>query len=89
MTMQPLKAHVKNGRLLLDEPTDLPEGEEVELVPLVEALESARAGGAVAPELTAERHAIIAERIARVRAGDAKLLSLDAVEASIREELDV
>lgn len=32
--MQPLKARVKNGRLVLDEPTDLPEGEEVELVPL-------------------------------------------------------
>ena len=30
---QPLKAHVKNGRLVLDEPTDLPEGEVVELVP--------------------------------------------------------
>lgn len=29
--MQPLKAHVKNGRLILDEPTDLPEGSEVEL----------------------------------------------------------
>ena len=32
--MQPLKAHVKNGRLVLDEPTDLPEGEVVELVPV-------------------------------------------------------
>lgn len=31
--MQPLKAQVKNGRLVLDEPTDLPEGEVVELVP--------------------------------------------------------
>ena len=31
--VQPLKAHVKNGRLVLDEPTDLPEGEVVELVP--------------------------------------------------------
>jgi hypothetical protein len=31
-TMQPLKAHVHNGRLVLDEPTDLPEGTEVELV---------------------------------------------------------
>jgi hypothetical protein len=30
--MQPLKAHVKNGRLFLDEPTDLPEGTEVDLV---------------------------------------------------------
>ena len=28
------KAHVRNGRLLLDEPTDLPEGTEVDLVPL-------------------------------------------------------
>lgn len=30
--MQALKAHVRNGRLLLDEPTDLPDGEVVELV---------------------------------------------------------
>ena len=30
--MHPLKAHVRNGRLVLDEPTDLPEGEVVELV---------------------------------------------------------
>jgi hypothetical protein len=34
--MQPLKAYVHNGRLTLDEPTDLPEGSEVEVV-LVEA----------------------------------------------------
>jgi hypothetical protein len=32
--MQPLKAHVRNGRLLLDEPTDLPEGEVVLLQPV-------------------------------------------------------
>jgi len=32
LAMQPLKAHVHNGRLVLDEPTDLPEGAEVELV---------------------------------------------------------
>ena len=38
MTMQPLKAHVKNGRLVLDEPTDLPEGKEIELVPLDDVL---------------------------------------------------
>lgn len=31
--MQPLKAHVKNGRLVLDDPsTDLPDGTEVELM---------------------------------------------------------
>jgi hypothetical protein len=31
--MQSFKALVRNGRLVLDEPTDLPEGEVVELVP--------------------------------------------------------
>ena len=35
--MQLLKAHVHNGRLLLDEPTDLPDGEVVYLQ-LVEGL---------------------------------------------------
>jgi hypothetical protein len=35
--MQTLRAHVHNGRLVLDEPTDLPEGEVVELVPVTEA----------------------------------------------------
>ena len=29
--MRALKAHVKGGRLVLDEPTELPEGTEVEL----------------------------------------------------------
>jgi hypothetical protein len=29
-----LKAHVRRGRLLVDEPTQLPEGTEVELLPL-------------------------------------------------------
>lgn len=29
--MRALKAHVKAGRLVLDEPTDLPEGEEVDV----------------------------------------------------------
>jgi hypothetical protein len=37
--MQSLKAHVLNGRLVLDEPTDLPEGSEVEVVALVDDLE--------------------------------------------------
>jgi hypothetical protein len=38
MTMQSLKARVKNGRLVLDEPTDRPEGAVIELVPLDEVL---------------------------------------------------
>lgn len=29
-----VKAHVREGRLVLDEPTDLPEGTEIELLPL-------------------------------------------------------
>jgi hypothetical protein len=32
--MQSFKARVHNGRLVLDEPTDLPEGTEVELMPV-------------------------------------------------------
>lgn len=32
--MESLKARVHDGRLVLDEPTDLPEGTEVELVPV-------------------------------------------------------
>jgi len=35
MTMT-LRARVKNGHLVLDEPTNLPEGTEVELVPVDE-----------------------------------------------------
>ena len=36
--MQPLRAHVRQGRLVLDEPTDLPEGEEVELLTVDDVL---------------------------------------------------
>jgi hypothetical protein len=32
-SMQPLKAQVRNGRLVLDAPTDLPDGTEVDLLP--------------------------------------------------------
>lgn len=38
--MQALKAYVQKGRLVLDEPTNLPEGEVVELVTLADALAS-------------------------------------------------
>lgn len=33
-TIASMKATVRSGRLILDEPTDLPEGSEVELVPI-------------------------------------------------------
>jgi hypothetical protein len=37
--VQPLKAHVHKGRLVLDEPTDLPEGEVVYLKPVDASLD--------------------------------------------------
>lgn len=43
--MQPRKAVVKNGRLLLDEPSDLPEGQVVLLVPLEELMSLVEDGG--------------------------------------------
>ncbi len=52
--MQPVKAHVKNGRLVMDEPTDRPEGEVVELIPLEAAL--ARGGDALDDEARAALH---------------------------------
>ena len=36
--MQALKVHVKNGRLTVDEPSDLPDGAEVEIVVIDDAL---------------------------------------------------
>lgn len=65
--MQPLKAHVHNGRLVLDEPTDLPEGEVIELVPLDEVLASG--GDYLDDEERARLHASIERGIADVRAG--------------------
>jgi hypothetical protein len=32
----PLRATVKNGRIIVDEPTDLPDGAELTLVPVVD-----------------------------------------------------
>ena len=37
--MQALKAVVKNGRLVVDEPTKLPEGTEVELLSMDDAID--------------------------------------------------
>jgi hypothetical protein len=66
-TMQPLKAHVHNGRLVLDEPTDLPEGEVVELVPLDEVL--ANGGDYLDDEERARLHASIERGLEDVKAG--------------------
>jgi len=77
---------VTNGRLVVDVPTDLPEGSEVELVAIEGATDEM---AALSASSLAERQAVIAQRIARVRSGDTELLSVDEVERSIREELDV
>lgn len=44
--MSALKAHVRDGRLQLDEPTDLPEGAEVLLFPSEEQDDLDEEGGA-------------------------------------------
>lgn len=79
-TMQPLKAHVKNGRLLLDEPTDLPEGEVIELMPVDNVL--AADGDDLDDEERAELHAELDASIAEAKAG--KLIDADVVLAELR-----
>ncbi len=60
-TMRALKAHVKAGRLLLDEPTDLPEGEVEVYVPN---------GEEFTPEERARLEAALDDGIAAARRGD-------------------
>ncbi len=65
--MKALKAQVRGGRLVLDEPTELPEGEEVELVPLDEVLAS---GGDCLDDEERERlHESLRESIKQMKAG--------------------
>ena len=78
--MQPLKAHVHNGRLVLDEPTDLPEGEVVELVPVDEVL--ANGGDYLDDEERAALHAELEASLAEAKAG--KLIDADEVLAELR-----
>jgi hypothetical protein len=67
--MRALKAHVRAGRLVLDEPTDLPEGEEVEvLVP---------EGDELSPEERARLDAALELSMAQAREG--KLVDGEAV----------
>lgn len=78
--MHALKAQVKNGRLVLDEPTDLPEGEVVELVPVGEVLAS---GGDHLDDEDRERlHDSLRESIEQMRAG--QLIDADDALAQLR-----
>jgi hypothetical protein len=78
--MQPIKAHVKNGRLVLDEPTDRSEGEVIELVPLDEVL--AKGGDYLDYEDRAALHAELEASIAEAKAG--KLIDSEVVLAELR-----
>ena len=66
--MHALKAQVKNGRLVLDEPTDLPEGEVVELVPVDEVL--ANGGDLLDDEERAALHRELELSMAEADAGE-------------------
>ena len=60
--MQSLKAHVRNGRLVVDEPTTLPEGTEIDLT-------TAEAGDDLDDDERAALHAALGEASASARAG--------------------
>ena len=70
--MQSFKARVKNGRLLLDEPTDLPEGTEVTLSIADDELDD---------DDRARLHAALERSMAQARAG--KLVDADDVIARL------
>lgn len=80
MSMRALKAHVKGGRLVLDEPTDLPEGEDVDLVPLDEVLASG--GDGLDEEERRKLHESIARGLEDVRTG--RVSSADRLIAELR-----
>ena len=60
--MRALKVQVKSGRLMLDEPSDLPEGAEVDVVVIDDAL---------SPEERIELHASLDRALDDSEAGDA------------------
>ncbi len=70
--MPPLRARVHNGRLVLDEPTDLPEGAEVELVAVDE----------FDADESAALHESISESIEQMKRG--QLIDADEALASLR-----
>ncbi len=74
------KAHVEQGRLKLDEPTSLPEGEIVELVPLADLL--TRGGDDLDDEERRELHAALDEAEADIAAG--RVVSEEEMWATLR-----
>jgi hypothetical protein len=66
---------VKNGRLVVDEPTALPEGTEIELVPVDDVL--AAGGDDLDDDEREQLHESLREGIRQMRAGE----TIDAAEA--------
>ena len=60
--MQAFKAHVRNGRIVVDEPTDLPDGTELYLLPIQD-------GDELDDEERAALHAAIEESETELDAG--------------------
>ena len=73
-SMQPLKATVKNGRLVLDEPTSLPEGEVMYLVALGQ--------DAFDPEEHAALHDSLRESVEQMKEG--RLIDADVALGVLR-----
>lgn len=71
-----IKGRVLNGRLHVDEPTDLPEGSEVEMIPL-------DPGDELDAEDRAELHRLLEESDADVKAG--RLIDAADVLKGLRE----
>jgi hypothetical protein len=65
--IEPLQARVRNGRIVLDEPIDLPEGVGIELIPLDDVL--AHGGDYLDDEERAALHRELDASIAEARAG--------------------
>ena len=80
--MQALKAHVRSGHIVVDEPTSLPEGEVIELVTVDELL--ARGGDMLDDEERAALHQALDEGSEDYEKGD----MVDAFEflAELRSE---
>lgn len=78
--MPPLKAVVKNGRLVVDEPTSLPEGEVVELVAVDDVL--ANGGDYLDGEERQRLHEALERSVLQSEQGD--LVDADDVMAELR-----
>jgi hypothetical protein len=81
--MSALKARVENGRIKLDEPTDLPDGRIVELIPLDEVI--ATDGDELDDGERAALHRSIDESIDDEEAG--KVEDLSKIIAELRAQL--